>query len=899
MADVFISYSRHDQEFVRELVARLTERGRECWVDWDDIPPTAAFLQEIYEGIEASNAFLFVISPDSARSEVCRDEIEHAAENHKRIVPLLRRDPDGTPLHEAVASLNWIQVPESADLDGAVDHLVDVLAQDLDHVRRHTRTLQKALEWSRAEEDGSLLLRGSELRAAEDWIQAGAEKEPAPTQLHYRYLQASRAAATKRQRQTVAAFAVGIVIALTLAVIALIQRGRAVEASHVAESRLLASEAQSQLGHHLGTGALLALAAYRVKHTPEARYSLSVAVRKSQQLRALLGTGPSWATAVAFARTGSFLAAGLRDGAVLVYGGPHQRVLARLHAGPGAVTTVSFSRDGSRLVAVTREGWIALWRVEAGRTRFERLPFQHRATVVAFGRDGSLVLGTDRGLEWRRPDGTVVRELKTRDPVTRLAVAPDGTIAYGGSYGAYFVKPGGNTAHVPGAADGAVEGLAFDPGARRLALVVYQTGLLWTVGGSRSERIGVAGETSTLAFGPAGYLLIGGSDGHVAIRKDPASKALTLRLGDNQIQSIAARAGLLAAAGQDGLALWSTSGSELRRTVPAHGQDILRDLVFLGPGKVAVAAEESGQSQVGIKDLGSGAWQALEQPPQGGSLNLAASANGHVVAAGGLISQTITAWSGKGYEQRRPLDPRNWKLDDEPVDLAMGNDGRTLVEATDHKHLDVWALDATQRPSVIRVSGTRSRVAFAPSGTEVAVGGSDGKIARFGLGSGHAEPVGSLGVPVSALAYSLDGKRIAAGGTDGTTATTAVWRLGSSHPLTLPGAGSVAAIDFDPQGKTLAAGDDAGGLTLWDARAGFSLSPPFALRQEIVAVHFAPSGRTLLAGLGGGAIVQLGRAFWDSKAAINYLCARLNGRLPARERALYHIPGSAPSNVCG
>ena len=127
MADVFISYSRHDQEFVRELVARLTDRGRECWVDWDDIPPTAAFLQEIYQGIEASNAFLFVISPDSARSEVCREEIEHAAENHKRIIPLLRREPDGTALPEAVASLNWIPIPESADLDGAVDHLVEVM----------------------------------------------------------------------------------------------------------------------------------------------------------------------------------------------------------------------------------------------------------------------------------------------------------------------------------------------------------------------------------------------------------------------------------------------------------------------------------------------------------------------------------------------------------------------------------------------------------------------------------------------------------------------------------------------------------------------------------------------------------------------------------------------------
>jgi len=895
MADVFISYSRHDQEFVRELVARLTDRGRECWVDWDDIPPTAAFLQEIYQGIEASNAFLFVISPDSARSEVCREEIEHAAENHKRIIPLLRREPDGTALPEAVASLNWIPIPESADLDGAVDHLVEVMGRDLDHVRRHTRTLQKALEWSRAEEDGSLLLRGSELRAAEDWIQAGAEKEPAPTQLHYRYLQTSRAAAAKRQRQTVAAFAVGIVIALTLAAIALIQRGRAVEASRVAESRLLAGEAKSQLEHHLDTGALLALAAYRVKHTPEARFSLSVAVSKSEKLLALLETGSTKATAVGFSRDGSLVAAGLRDGTVAVFGGPHRRLLTRLRVGAGEVKSVSFSPAGSRLVAGTAEGWIALWHVDARRTRFERLPFQARGAAVAFGPDGrSLVLGDDHGLEWRRPDGTVLRTLKSRDPVTNVAVAPSGTIAFGGSYGAFAVTPGGNPHSVPGAAGGVVQGLAFDPAGRRLALVVDQTGLLWTVGGSTTERIGRG--TSAVVFGPAGELVTGGYGGDVVVRPGLGGDApLKLHLGDAPVQGLDTSHGLVAAASPDGLALWSTSTSELRRKVPAHGQDILRDLVVLGGHRVAIGAEDQfAQSQVGIKDLETGAWQALERPPPGGSLNLAASANGHVVAAGGLISQTATVWSGKGYGQRRALDPSKWKLDDEPVDLAVGNDG-TLVEATDHNHLDVWAPGATHRPSVIRVSGTGARVAFAPSGTEVAVGGSDGKIARFRLGSGRAEPVGSIGADVSALAFSPDGKRIAAGGTNGATT---VWRLGSSHPLTLPGAGSVAAIDFDPQGKTLAAGDDAGGLTLWDARGGFSLSPPFALGEGIVAVHFDRSGRTLLAGLGGGAIVQLGRALWDPKAAIDYLCVRLSGRLPARERAVYHIPGSAPSNVC-
>jgi hypothetical protein len=40
-SDVFISYAREDQDFVRRLTDALTERGKKAWVDWADIPPTA------------------------------------------------------------------------------------------------------------------------------------------------------------------------------------------------------------------------------------------------------------------------------------------------------------------------------------------------------------------------------------------------------------------------------------------------------------------------------------------------------------------------------------------------------------------------------------------------------------------------------------------------------------------------------------------------------------------------------------------------------------------------------------------------------------------------------------------------------------------------------------------
>jgi len=47
MSDVFISYSRRDIDFVRHLFDQLQAHDREPWADWQDIPPTADWLDNM------------------------------------------------------------------------------------------------------------------------------------------------------------------------------------------------------------------------------------------------------------------------------------------------------------------------------------------------------------------------------------------------------------------------------------------------------------------------------------------------------------------------------------------------------------------------------------------------------------------------------------------------------------------------------------------------------------------------------------------------------------------------------------------------------------------------------------------------------------------------------------
>jgi hypothetical protein len=98
--DLFVSYSRADRERVLALTQGLAARGKRAWVDLEDIPPSAEWMAEIRSAIEAADWYLVVVSPALAGSKVCAEELEHAREAGKRIVPVLVRATDSSATSE-------------------------------------------------------------------------------------------------------------------------------------------------------------------------------------------------------------------------------------------------------------------------------------------------------------------------------------------------------------------------------------------------------------------------------------------------------------------------------------------------------------------------------------------------------------------------------------------------------------------------------------------------------------------------------------------------------------------------------------------------------------------------------------------------------------------------------
>ena len=110
MAKLFVSYSRKDSVAARKLINSLKEMDQDVWVDWEDIPPAVDWMDQIFRGIEGSDAFIFLVSPDSAVSEVCNVEVGQAAKNNKRIIPVVVRDVDrrAIKVNPVIGELNWI-----------------------------------------------------------------------------------------------------------------------------------------------------------------------------------------------------------------------------------------------------------------------------------------------------------------------------------------------------------------------------------------------------------------------------------------------------------------------------------------------------------------------------------------------------------------------------------------------------------------------------------------------------------------------------------------------------------------------------------------------------------------------------------------------------------------------
>ncbi|MCB9453190.1 MAG: TIR domain-containing protein [Anaerolineaceae bacterium] len=470
MTDVFISYSRKDAPFVHRLHEALAKQERDVWVDWEDIPLTADWWREIQNGIEATDAFAFVISPDSVRSDVCRREIDHAIANNKRIIPILHRaviDPAEQKLmHPSVGSHNWIFFRESDDFDAAFQKLVNALDTDLSHVREHTRLLVHAKEWNNGQRNSSYLLQGDELKKAETWLEHSVAKSPKPTALHAEYIGASRQAAVARQRRLLAGVSVALVVSIGLSILSFVLFWEANNQRSIADANAVAAqeasdEAQRQeaIARSIGLAGqaevarndaerrrdegddvaartlqsrsvLLGLEALNVYgYTWQAERALGLAVR-DQFAKVELAGHTDEVFDVAWSPDGTWVATASADKTAKIWvAETGQQVYSLRHN--DVVNSAAWSPDGRRVVTASNDYTARVWDLANGASYIELVGHTGSVLQARWSPDGMKIAtasadGTAR--IWDAQTGEMLLTLRAHQKAVNSAEwSPDGT----------------------------------------------------------------------------------------------------------------------------------------------------------------------------------------------------------------------------------------------------------------------------------------------------------------------------------------------------------------------------------------------------------------------------------------------------------------------------------------
>jgi hypothetical protein len=413
MADVFISYAREDQDFVRKLQDALEEHNRKTWIDWKDIPLTAKWKEEVFSAIDNADSFAAVISPAFIVSKPCQEELDHAAHDNKRMVPLWHRDVADEDVPPDLSAHQYVFLRESDDFEDSFERLLEALDTDLEWVHSHTRLLSRAKEWDKGGRDPSFLLRGKTLEEAERWQAKEVENSPKLTSLQKEYILASRQAQTdlqrrqtKLQRRLLGAGALVLMVVMVLGLVSFWQWREARMQASIALSRQLIAQSSELQESQPDVSLLLNVQALRrapATAKEEARFSLMEKLARPYHVSTQLTGHTDWVNDVEFSPDGELLASASGDNTVRLWdvasGKQHGEPLKE-HT--GFVNDVAFSPDGELLATASDDNTVRLWDIWIGKPLDQPLTHTGEVDDVEFSPDGKLLASADAN------DGTVL-----------------------------------------------------------------------------------------------------------------------------------------------------------------------------------------------------------------------------------------------------------------------------------------------------------------------------------------------------------------------------------------------------------------------------------------------------------------------------------------------------------
>jgi WD40 repeat protein len=887
MPDVFISYSRRDKDFVSRLNQALADSGKDAWVDWEDIPASAEWLREIQDGIDGSDAFLFVLSPDSVASTVCAQELDHALERRKRILPIVHRDVNPADVRPEAAAINWVYLRDQDSFEEGLHTLVRALETDLEHVRAHTHLAGQAIDWERTGHDRARLLRGSELQEAERWLTEAAAKEPGATELQAQFVQASRDAARRRGRILFAGVAFALVVAIALAVVALIQRSNAIHQSHVAFARQLDADAQNQYTSDPELGVLLAVHAAQVAPSSQTRESLRQALGQSHVRERYTNPNGSIGDAL-WSPDGTRLLISLYGANKSEIVRPGSRAKPIVLSTPGVSSQLSWASHGK--VVLTGSAAPTLWNASTG-ARIHRLPI--RAVLSSVSPNGRVAatadlhgmlhlwdVATGRQLAQARPaaagdpgcltwspDGSEVAECTVRLSPTQVAKgAPTPETA------TVFSATGHRLSSV--VEPQVIYQVAFSPDGAKLAVAtanhLTSPGTLVYDAHTGRQLLSIKGPATAVDFSPDGSeLAYAQEQGNIAyVYSFNTGKTVPLVGNTGTINSIQFNhTGVyVLTSSEDGTArvFNATFGTPLE--VMAGDNQGITDASWSPDDTRVATASKDGTARVWTTP----APRAIARRPLvSGLINISVSPDGAMTLVAGPASPSALVLNSRTLATRATLTP--------PAGQAFGGtgfspDGRWIALFSGRassrggivpQHLLIYSARTAKLTATLAPPGGAPGAAAFDRQGHVATLLADGQVDIWSAATGrHLRTLLPAGKPAETVTYSHDGAQLAVTRPDGSidvlnASGGLVHTLKGPHPVSqyqgLSGGVLPVRAEFSPDGRWLVSTDQASSngkyhVSVWNLATGRRARELTAGGTPLDSLAFDVTGTKLAAG---------------------------------------------------
>jgi WD40 repeat protein len=663
MAKLFVSYSRKDSVAARNLIESFKSIEQDVWVDWESIPPAVDWLEQIFRGIEESDAFIFLVSPDSVASDVCNVEISRAAQNNKRIIPIVLRDVDPKLTHENIRKLNWTFIRESDNFEEGLRKVKTAIELDLDWLEEHRRLQVRSLEWHR-KKDVSLLLRGRDLRNARHMVATATAKDPYPTDLQKTFIQHSQRSERNRLIAWVAT-GVAVVIMAVLSFYANIQKNQATEnAIKANQNRDIAERNATRALNNEREARRAQLQAEEAQRTAEEERE------KALNQERIASSQRSAARAQIYqSRTGELYTSTLLaiDSWQKSPSDEAEEILRKnisllplpvvQVSQEGNITALELSPDGSTFLVASEDGKACVRNLKDGAEVFCATSSTSMNDAI-FVRDGaSIITGDESGVVrvLNAEDGTVEREFAPGLPVRDLDIGPDG----------------------------------------KLLSIARSNGLVTIVDilntRSNGYNLTLSGTLTVADFSPNGQWMAAGSDKgtvtvwNLATRKIYSSgrhkgEVLTIQFSPNSRFVISG--------GTDNYAVGfdTQKGEEVFRVLHA---DWVEDITFPETGSWFVTASDDARAR--IWDLNTGK-ERLIMFQDGAITEVKISSDGKWIAATG-DDKTVRVWSVyTGVEVLQiPLETYG-------AVLGFSNDNKYLISSDGSGNISIWDLSGIMAP---------------------------------------------------------------------------------------------------------------------------------------------------------------------------------------------------------